>query len=191
MDAIYFKRPEEFRDWLADHHDQETELVVGFYKKGTGIPSMTWAEAVDEALCYGWIDGRGNRVDEQRYTIRFSPRKPSSIWSDRNIKRVEALTAEARMQPAGVRAFEARSEERSRVYSFEQDSVSLSPAFEQRLKENEAAWHFFRDQAPWYQRAAIHWVMTAKRESTRERRMEQLITDSARNLTIPPLTRRK
>ena len=191
MDAIYFKRPEEFRAWLADHHDQETELVVGFYKKGTGIPSMTWAEAVDEALCYGWIDGRGNRVDEQRYTIRFSPRKPSSIWSDRNIKRVEALTAEGRMQPAGVRAFEARSEERSRVYSFEQDSISLSPAFEQRLKENEAAWHFFRDQAPWYQRAAIHWVMTAKRESTRERRMEQLITDSARNQTIPPLTRRK
>lgn len=191
MEPVYFTTPEAFRGWLEMHHETATEIIVGFYKKKSGVPGITWAEAVDEALCFGWIDSVGRRIDDQRHTVRFTPRKPRSVWSDRNIRRVEDLTAQGRMRPAGLRAFEARSEERSRVYSHEQDNVEFSEEFAQRLKGNDAAWTFFESQPPSYQRAATHWVMSAKRETTRERRLSQLIEDSAAGQTVPPLTRKK
>jgi uncharacterized protein YdeI (YjbR/CyaY-like superfamily) len=189
VERIFFRTPEDFRSWLAENHERESEILVGFYKTSTGKPSITWSESVDEALCFGWIDGVRRRLDDESYTIRFTPRKPGSIWSDRNIKRVEELTTHGRMQPAGLRAFEARSEERSRIYSFEQDGVAFSPEYEERLREHVAAWEFFQSQAPWYRKAATHWVMSAKREATRESRLKQLIDDSASGRTIRPLTR--
>lgn len=188
MEAIYFQSPEEFRAWLEEHHEDETEVLVGFYKVKSGKPSMTWAESVDEALCYGWIDGVRKGVDEERYTIRFTPRKPGSIWSDRNIKRVAELTEQGRMRPSGIRAFEARSEEKSRVYAFEQDSVEFSSEYAQRLRANESAWEFFQSRPASYQKAATHWVTSAKREATRERRLTQLIEHSENGRTVPPLT---
>lgn len=189
MEAIYFLSPEEFRAWLEEHHETETEVLVGFYKKNSGKRSMTWSESVDEALSFGWIDGRGKRVDDERFTIRFTPRRPRSVWSDRNIKRVEDLTAQGRMRPAGIRAFESRSEERSRVYSFEQDVVEFSDGYEQTFQRNAKAWEFFQSQAPWYRKAATHWVVSAKREATRERRLAQLIEDSGNGRRIRQLDR--
>jgi uncharacterized protein YdeI (YjbR/CyaY-like superfamily) len=190
VEPVYFSSAAEFRMWLDQHHQTEAELVVGFYKKGTGKQSMTWAEAVDEALCFGWIDSVGRRVDDHRYTIRFTLRKPSSTWSNRNIERVAVLSAAGLMQPAGTKAFEKRTEDRSGIYSFEQNgNVSFSSELEELLGCNLPARTFFEAQAPWYQRAATHWVMSAKRESTRARRMHQLIEDSAEGRTIKPLTR--
>jgi uncharacterized protein YdeI (YjbR/CyaY-like superfamily) len=191
VEAKYFETPEEFRAWLEEHHEAETELLVGFYKVNSRKKGMSWAEAVDEALSFGWIDGRGKRVDGERYTIRFTPRRPNSVWSDRNIRRVEELTALGRMRPAGLRAFEARKEEKSRVYSFEQESVAFSPEFQERLRANPAAREFFDSQAPWYRKAATHWVMSAKREDTRERRFAELIEDSEQGRTIKLLTRNR
>lgn len=191
MEPIFFPTGQAFRDWLEDHHETAPEVIVGIYKKNSDTKGITWAEAVDQALCFGWIDSVGRRIDDERYSVRFTPRKKGSVWSGRNIERVEALTAEGLMQPAGIAAFEARKEERSRVYAFEQDEVALSEEFENRLRANEAAWAYFQSSAPSYQRAATHWVMSAKREATRERRLQQLIDDSAACRTVPPLTRKR
>jgi uncharacterized protein YdeI (YjbR/CyaY-like superfamily) len=185
----FFATPAQFRAWLERHHDDRRELFVGFYKKGTGRASITWQESVDEALCFGWIDGVRPRGDEESYTIRFSPRQARSTWSARNIARVEALTAEGRMRPAGVRAFEARDPERSGAYTHEQAKITLDPVYEQRLRANPAAWEYFQARPPWYRRAATWWVMSAKRETTRERRLAALIEDSANGRTVGPLTR--
>ena len=147
----FFSNPAEFRSWLELHHAAEKELWVGYYKKGTGLPSMTWPESVDEALCFGWIDGIRKSIDGERYMIRFTPRKPRSIWSAVNMNRVEELTREGRMKPEGLRAYEARSEERSAVYSFEQkEPAVLTEAYEREFRANEAAWAFFEAQAAWY-----------------------------------------
>jgi uncharacterized protein YdeI (YjbR/CyaY-like superfamily) len=190
-EATHFATPGEFRAWLEKHHADAEELVVGFHKVGSGTPSITWPEAVDQALCFGWIDGIRRGLDETTYSIRFTPRKKRSIWSARNIGRVEELTRLGLMTPAGVAAFEARSPERSGVYSFEQGrAAKLDPAYERELKSDREAWGFFNSQPPWYRRAVAHWVMSAKREDTRRRRMTSLIQHSANGEPVPPLVRR-
>jgi uncharacterized protein YdeI (YjbR/CyaY-like superfamily) len=189
MKPIYFETPAEFRRWLEKNHAKATELLVGFHKRGTGKPSMTWPESVDEALCFGWIDGIRKSVDSERYTIRFTPRRARSIWSLVNVRRVKALTQTGRLRPAGLAAFKARHAARSGVYSFEQRPQRLEPAFEKQFRANRIAWVYFQSQAPWYRRTSIYWVMSAKKEETRRRRLEALIRDSAAGRSIKPLTR--
>jgi uncharacterized protein YdeI (YjbR/CyaY-like superfamily) len=189
--AVYFASPDEFRRWLAAHHADHDELLVGFHKRATTTPSMTWPESVEVALCFGWIDGIRRRVDDDRYTIRFTPRRPRSIWSAKNIATATALVEHGRMMPAGIRAFEARNEERSRVYSFERaQPAALEPGDEQRFQANASAWQYFTAQAPWYRRAAVHWVISAKRAETRASRLGTLIADSAAGRAIKLLQRR-
>ena len=184
----YFATPSDFRRWLQKHHLTAKELSVGFYKRDSGIPSLTWPQSVDEALCFGWIDGVRNSIDGQRYRIRFTPRKPTSIWSRINIGRVAALTKAGLMAPAGLKAFEARMEKKSGVYAFEQGKAQqLPPGFAKQLQGNAKAWKYFQAQAPWYQRTAIHWVISAKKEQTREKRLASLIACSAEGRSIAPL----
>jgi uncharacterized protein YdeI (YjbR/CyaY-like superfamily) len=188
--AVYFESAAAFRQWLEAHHETADELVVGFYKAHTGRPTLTWPESVDEALCFGWIDGIRRRVDDERYTIRFTPRRRRSIWSRVNIRRVGVLTTEGRMRPAGLRAFTERMQERSGLYSFEQQSVAWPAAELKRFKANRAAWRFFEAQPPGYRRVATHWVMSARKPETRARRLDTLIEDSAAGLRVGPLRRR-
>jgi len=188
-EPIFFASPEEFYAWLEEHHETESEVYVGYYKKHTGRPSLTWSEAVDQALCFGWIDGRLNRIDEERHMQRFTPRRPKSNWSKVNIQKVAKLKEAGLMRPAGLRAFEARSDARSGVYSFEQrDQVKLTPEFERRLRADAAAWEHWQARPPSYRKAATFWVMSAKREETRDRRLGQLIECSAQGRPVPPLT---
>ena len=190
MKPKFFATPARFRSWLALHHATHKELLVGFYKRGTGKPSITWPESVDEALCFGWIDGVRRSLGSEAYSIRFTPRKATSIWSRINVARVAGLTERGRMSPAGLRAFQARTPERTGVYSFERKTpAKLGPREAKKLRANANARAFFSAQPPWYRRAAIHWVMSAKRVETRERRLEQLIGHSERGRTVPPLTR--
>jgi uncharacterized protein YdeI (YjbR/CyaY-like superfamily) len=179
MNPRYFISPIKFHQWLERHHATSTELLVGFYKKSSGKPSITYQEALDEALCFGWIDGIRKTVDEERYTIRFTPRKASSNWSNVNIKRVKELIALGRMMPAGLAAFEARKAEKSGVYTYENRPQQLCSEYEKQFRANKQAWKFFLTQAPYYQRTASAWVMTAKKEETRLRRLATLIEDSA------------
>jgi uncharacterized protein YdeI (YjbR/CyaY-like superfamily) len=164
--------------------------LVGFYKKGSGKPSITWPESVDEALCFGWIDGIRRTIDDESYVIRFTPRRKRSIWSEVNTKRMKELLRLGRVQPAGVRTFEARDPKRSAMYSYEQRKKDerLAPAYVAKLKANRKAWTFFRSQAPWYQRTVSRWVMSAKKEETRLRRLATLIDDSAHQRRIGPLS---
>jgi uncharacterized protein YdeI (YjbR/CyaY-like superfamily) len=186
----YFATAAAFRDWLEENHETARELLVGFYKRGSGRPSMTWPESVDEALCFGWIDGVRRSLGEDAYTIRFTPRRPSSIWSAINVAKVAALVKAGKMRPSGERAFAARKAEKTGVYSFERaEAAVLSDEHAALLRKNRKAAAFFEAQPPWYQRAAIHWVISAKREETSERRLSQLIADSAAGRTIGPLTR--
>lgn len=176
----YFRGPAAFRKWLAANHRTADELLVGFYKKDSGKPGITWPESVDQALCFGWIDGVRRRVDEVSYTIRFTPRRAQSIWSTVNIRRVAYLAEQALMAPAGTAAFERRSDDKSSVYAYEQrQSTALSAEHEKRFKANRKAWAFFQAQAPSYQRVMIHHVVSARKEETRERRFERLFADSA------------
>jgi len=189
---VYFRSAAEFRDWLELHHAEVEELWVGFHKKGSGKPSLTWPESVDCALCFGWIDGVRRSVSEDRYTIRFSPRKPSSTWSAINMRRVPKLTRLGLMRPAGLAAFARRRNERSQIYSYEQRrDARLPTAFEKELRANREAWDFFQSQPPWYRRVSAYWVISAKKEDTRLKRLATLIEDSARGRTIKPLTRPK
>ena len=186
----FFATPEEFRAWLDQHHADERELWVGFHKKGSGRPSITWQEAVAEALCFGWIDGVRRSVDEHSYTNRFTPRRRGSNWSAVNVRLVEELTRAGRMHPAGLKAFEERAPARTGVYSYEnRHSARLDPDQEERLRANAAAWEFFQAQPPSYRQTAVWWVGSAKREETRQRRLATLIEDSAAGHTIGPLTR--
>jgi uncharacterized protein YdeI (YjbR/CyaY-like superfamily) len=191
MKPTFFRTPLDWRAWLEQHHATVQELWVGFYKKGSGQPSITWPESVDEALCFGWIDGIRKSVDGLSYKIRFTPRKPTSVWSAVNIKRVQALADEGRMQPAGLKAFQARRENKSGIYSYEQRRTELEEPYASLLRENKAAWAFFQAQAPSYKKAAGWWVVSAKREETRLKRLAQLIEESAHGRTIPQYTRRK
>jgi uncharacterized protein YdeI (YjbR/CyaY-like superfamily) len=190
MEPTFFAAPSAFRAWLEEHHERARELWVGFYKKGSGKPSITWPEAVDEALCFGWIDGVRKGIDDVSYTIRFTPRKARSIWSSVNVKRAEELARLGLMRPAGLSAFEARAAERSGIYAYEQrNAAELAEEYERRFRANRAAWDFFQAQAASYRRTAIWWVVSAKREETRLKRLAALIDDSAHGRTIRPLTR--
>jgi uncharacterized protein YdeI (YjbR/CyaY-like superfamily) len=175
---------------VEQHHTTTSELIVGYYKKAQH--AGTTSESVDEALCFGWIDGVRKGLDDERYQIRFTPRKRDSNWSAVNIRKAEELIEQGLMRPAGLAAFEARREERSAVYSYEQtDPSKLNEAYDQQLRANKTAWIFFESSSPSYRRAAIHWVMSAKREETQRRRLATLIDDSAQGRTIPPLTPRR
>jgi uncharacterized protein YdeI (YjbR/CyaY-like superfamily) len=190
MAPTFFPTPADLRAWLERNHETETELLVGFYKKGSGKPSITWPELVDEALCFGWIDGVRRGIDDESYTIRLTPRKPTSNWSSVNIKRVGELTKEGRMRPAGLAAFSRRSEERSGIYSYEQrKNAKLEPDQEREFRANAAAWSFFQAQPAGYKRTATHWVVSAKREDTRRKRLATLIDDSANGRRLRQLTR--
>jgi uncharacterized protein YdeI (YjbR/CyaY-like superfamily) len=179
MKPTFFPRPADFRKWLVANHASASELLVGFYKRDSGRASITWPESVDEALCFGWIDGVRKSLGEISYTIRFTPRKRTSIWSAVNIKRVEVLTAEGRMQPTGLKAFEARRENKCGIYAYEQRRDCLEEPYAGILKKNQAAWSFFQAQPPSYRKAAGWWVISAKKEETRLKRLETLIQDSA------------
>jgi len=190
MEPRFFATSAEFRGWLEAHHADETELLVGFYKRASGRPSITWAESVDEALCFGWIDGVRRSIDADSYSIRFTPRQKRSIWSAVNIRRAEELIAEGRMAPAGLAAFSRRTEDRSRVYSHERsEAPQLDPSQQARFEADAAAWEWFAAQAPFYRRQALHWVTSAKRPETRERRLASLIADSAAGRKVAPLRR--
>ncbi|HVE69238.1 MAG TPA: YdeI/OmpD-associated family protein [Solirubrobacteraceae bacterium] len=188
-EPIFFTSPKELRAWLEVNHETADELLVGCHRKETGRPTLTWDQIVDEALCFGWIDGVVRRIDDTRFTRRLTPRRRGSNWSVKNVARVADLTAEDRMRPAGVRAFEARTPERTGVYSYERAAARLSPEADARLRADAPAWEFFSRQPPSYRRTAIHWVTSAKREETRARRLDQLIADSRAGLRIEPLRR--
>jgi uncharacterized protein YdeI (YjbR/CyaY-like superfamily) len=189
MEPLYFETPAKFRAWLKRNHAEATELLVGFRKKGSGLASITWPESVDEALCFGWIDGVRKRVDESSYTIRFTPRKPGSTWSAVNMRRVEELRAEGRMTEAGLKAYEARVENRVGIYAYEQRSPTLETEYERRFRANERAWAFFESQPPSYRKTANWWVVSAKKPETRDRRLAQLIECSEAGVRIPQLRR--
>jgi uncharacterized protein YdeI (YjbR/CyaY-like superfamily) len=189
MEPTFFATPEDFRAWLDAHHETENELLVGFHKKGSGRPSITWPESVDQALCFGWIDGVRRSLGDDSYSIRFTPRKQRSNWSAVNVRRVGELTALGLMRPAGLAAFERRSDDRTAIYSYEQrKTAKLDAAQERRFKANAGAWKWFQAQPAGYRRTATYWVISAKRPQTRERRLEQLIEDSAAGRTIRLLT---
>ena len=176
----FFARPADFRVWLERHHEDARELWVGFHKKASGRPSITWPESVDEALCVGWIDGIRKTIDADSYKIRFTPRKPTSNWSAINIGRVQALTREGRMRPAGLRAFELRVPERSGIYAYEnRGAAAWDASAEKQFRSHPAAWSFFQKQPRSYRTLAIWWATTAKKEETRARRLEKLIACSA------------
>jgi uncharacterized protein YdeI (YjbR/CyaY-like superfamily) len=186
----FFVTPAEFRRWLEEHHASERELWVGFYKTGSGKPSLTWPEAVDEALCAGWIDGVRKRIDDESYKIRFTPRKAGSTWSAVNLRKMEELIRQGRVLPAGLEAFAKRSEEKTGRYSYEQrHSAELDKASERTFRENEPAWRYFQAQPPWYRRTTIWWILSAKKEETRRRRLAALIEASAQGRPLPGLER--
>ena len=187
-EPIFFDSPQAFYDWLEGNHESATEVWIGYWKRHTGKPSLTWSEAVDQALCFGWIDGVMNSIDSESHRQRFTPRKPKSNWSKVNIDKVARLEAEGRMRPAGRAAFERRSAERSGVYSFERrDEARLEHAQEKRFRANARAWAFFESQPPGYRKTAIHLVVSAKRPETREKRLVQLIEDSENGLRLKGL----
>jgi len=187
---IFFATPADFRRWLRSNHENTRELWVGFYRKATGRPSITWPESVDEALCVGWIDGLRKTIDEQSYRIRFTPRKPTSTWSAVNIGRVKELTRQGRMRPAGLQAFERRTEKKSGIYANEnRHAAVLSKADEKTLRAHPTAWKFFQRQPAGYRKMATWWVMSAKRAETRQKRLDALIADSAAGRRIGALAR--
>ncbi len=182
MKPKFFSSPEQFREWLAKNHDSASELLVGFHKKDSGKKSITYPQALDEALCFGWIDGVRRSLDETSYTIRFTPRKPRSIWSNVNVRHVERLTKEGRMAEPGIKAYALRDPERTGIYAFENRPREFSPEFEKKFRANKRAWEFFQTEPPSIRRVCIFWVMSAKKEETRIRRLEQLIDSSSKGL---------
>ncbi len=186
----FFASPAAWRAWLEKHHADAEEISVGFYKRDSGRPSVTWPEAVDVALCFGWIDGVRHRINEISYTNRFTPRKARSTWSAINIRRVKELKKLGLMHTAGLAAFEKREGDRSAIYDYEQrKTAKLSPAFEKQFRARSEAWEFFQSQPPWYRRTSSYWVISAKRDETREKRLAILIDCSARKQSIPSLNR--
>ena len=188
MQPTFFATPAAFRRWLERNHEKADELLVGFWKKDSGKPSITWPESVDEALSFGWIAGVRRRIDDESYSIRFTPRRRGSIWSAVNIKRATELTALGRMAPAGLRAFAARDEKKSAIYSYENRPRELAPEYEKRFRANKEAWEYWTAQPPGYRRVVTYWVMEAKKEETRARRLAQLIDDSAHRRRIARYT---
>jgi uncharacterized protein YdeI (YjbR/CyaY-like superfamily) len=192
MKPKFFPSASAWHAWLEEHHQKEEELWVGFHKVGSGKPSITWPEAVDGALCFGWIDGVRKSLDEKSYVIRFSPRRSKSIWSAINIKRVAELSNQGLMRPAGAQAFEKRTGDRSEIYAYEQRmGAKLGAAYEKSFRAHKTAWKFFQAQPPWYRRTASWWVISAKKEETRLKRLAQLIADSENERPIAQLARPK
>lgn len=177
MTVKFFATQNEFRKWLEKNHKTATELVVGYYKVGTKKKSLTWSESVDQALCFGWIDGVRRTIDAESYCIRFTPRKASSIWSAVNIKKVEQLVQNNLMQPAGLAIFEKRTESKSKIYAFENEEIKFSPAFEKQFKANKKAWNYYEALAPSYKKLSSYWVMSAKQDVTQLKRLNELIAD--------------
>ncbi|HEY4272660.1 MAG TPA: YdeI/OmpD-associated family protein [Candidatus Udaeobacter sp.] len=180
MKSKFFRTAADFRVWLEDNHATATELWIGFYKKNSGKPSITWPESVDQALCFGWIDGVRKRVEEISYQIRFTPRRRGSIWSAINIKRARELVKQKQMRPVGLEAFGARIENKSGIYSYEQQSTELQQPYAGLLKKNKAAWDFFKTQSPSYRKMIGWWIVSAKKEETRMSRLAKLISESAK-----------
>ena len=178
MQAKFFATQEDFRYWLEKNHNKETELLVGFYKVDTKKPSMTWSQSVDQALCFGWIDGVRKTIDNESYSIRFTPRRPTSIWSTINIQKIEDLTKQGLMQAAGLAAFSKRKESKSNIYAYEKVPVLLDETFEKQFQANKQAWAFFQSQAPSYKKVIIHWLMSAKQEATKRSRLEKIMVES-------------
>jgi len=187
MKPTFFATPEKFRAWLEANHATARELLAGFHKVGSGRPSITWREAVDTALCFGWIDSIRRSLDGTSYTNRFTPRRKGSTWSAVNIKRVEELREAGLMHPSGIAAFEAREAAKSGIYSYERPPEALDHEAEATFRANQAAWGWFESQPPSYRRSAIAWVVDAKRSETRARRLATLIEDSAAGRRLGPL----
>jgi uncharacterized protein YdeI (YjbR/CyaY-like superfamily) len=188
MEATFFSTPAEFRAWLELHHDTASEVWVGYYKKATGKPTMTWEQAVEEALCFGWIDGKVQRIDDERHRQRFTPRRRGSNWSAVNIAKVAELREQGRMTPAGEAAFAARRDDKSAVYSYERrHEAAFDEEQEAVFRANAPAWEWFNAQSPSYRTMATFWVVSAKRPDTRARRLATLIECSAEGRRVPPL----
>ena len=187
----FFRSTAEFRKWLTSNHTKADELWLGFYKKGSGRESLSYPEAVDEALCFGWIDGIRKSLDDVSYVNRFTPRRARSVWSSVNIGRVEKLIEEGRMTSAGLAEYEKRTPERSGVYSFEREKASLPAEHERFFRSKKKAWEFFQSQSPYYRRMASWWVISAKKTETRDRRLKQLIADSAAGRRLAGMSARK
>ncbi|HEX3446642.1 MAG TPA: YdeI/OmpD-associated family protein [Isosphaeraceae bacterium] len=189
MTIKFFKSSSDFRKWLEANHARAPELWVGFYKKTSGRSSITWPESVDQALCFGWIDGIRKSIDDISYKIRFTPRKPTSVWSTVNVRRALALTNQGLMHSKGLEAFEKRKDNRSGIYSYEQRTDAMPEPYAQKLRANKAAWDFFQTQVPSYRKVVSWWVVSAKKEETRQKRLDKLIEDSAQGRTIDQYTR--
>ncbi len=173
--VTFFETQYDFRNWLERHHETETEIIVGFYKVDSGKPSMNWSQSVDQALCFGWIDGVRRSIDKESYCIRFTPRRKTSNWSAVNVKKIEELTKAGLMKPAGIKAFSLRKENRTGIYSYENDTSFSDPNYEKHFKENSKAWDFFKQQAPSYKKAIMRWIISARQEKTRLSRLEKTI----------------
>jgi uncharacterized protein YdeI (YjbR/CyaY-like superfamily) len=187
-EPTFFRTASTFRKWLEKNHDRTPELLIGFHRVDSGKGGLTYREALDEALCFGWIDGVRKRFDADSYTIRFTPRKPSSIWSVVNTTRIDKLINMGRVHPAGLKVFQQRDEKRSKLYSYEVGNCKFAPEHEEQFRADPTAWEFYQAQAPWYRRVSCYWVMSAKREETRLRRLATLIDDSANARRIKQLT---
>ena len=184
----FFSTPSKLRAWFKKYHSKEKEVWVGFYKTFTGKPSITWSQSVDEAICFGWIDGIRKSIDDESYTIRFTPRNPKSIWSAVNIKKVEELSKLGLMQPAGLKVFNVGDKKKSKLYSYEQEAAALTPEYEKIFQKSGKAWKYFSSQAPGYRKVASWWVISAKKEETQLKRLETLITDSEAERKIAALS---
>lgn len=178
MNIKFFQTQLDFRKWLEENHQKEKEIIVGFYKVDSGKPSMTWSQSVDQALCFGWIDGIRRSIDKESYCIRFTPRRPTSIWSAVNINKMETLIKQGLMQPAGLEIYKQRKMDKSSLYSFENDTMKLSENLENKFKENSQAWDFFNSQPKSYKKTIIYWIMSAKQEKTQLSRLEKTIAES-------------
>ena len=187
---VFFPTPNDFRKWLAKNHDKEEVLQVGYYKKATGKPSVTWEETVDQALCFGWIDGIRHAIDEECYTVRFTPRKKGSNWSARNIEQVKDLKKQGLMEKPGLDAYKKRLENKSNTYSYEQGKLKMEKAYETKIKANKKAWEYYKKLPPSAMKSTVWWVMSAKQETTREKRLGILIESSEQGLRIPPIRRK-
>ncbi|MDI6022682.1 YdeI/OmpD-associated family protein [Leucobacter sp. UT-8R-CII-1-4] len=185
VETLFFADAESFSDWLGMHHKHTPEVWILFHKKGSGKPSQSWPEAVDVALCFGWIDGLRKSVDSDSYKVRFTPRKPNSVWSAVNVKKVEALLLDGKMRPEGIALYQSRKD--TEGYSSQTRNVELDPVYAQRFQQHQRAWEIFSEFSPSYIRDAVWWVMSAKREETRTRRLEILISSSAKKQRVPAL----
>lgn len=184
MTPEFFAKQSGLRKWFEKNHKKETELIVGFYKVNSGKPSITWSQSVDQALCFGWIDGVRKSIDKDSYQIRFTPRKPTSTWSIINIQKIKELTKQGLMKPAGIASFKSRKENKSKLYAHENEEIEFSPHVKKHFKANRIAWNYFQSLAPTYRKSSKNWVMSAKQETTREKRLRKLIEDSEASVNM-------